>query len=58
MKSIESRIKRIEDKLDLNKEQQVINIVFFGDGDLPPDRTEGNITVHYVRYDNGVIYER
>jgi len=61
VRDINRRVKTVEKKLNLNREPLVINVVdYYGedDVDLTPDRTEGNITVHHVRYDNGVVYER
>jgi len=50
MKNIESRIKRIEDKLSINKEPIIVGVIFFGDGDLPPEKTENNIITRHIRY--------
>lgn len=61
MRDISRRGKTAEKKLNLNREPITINVIeFYGedDVDLSPDRTEGNITIHHVRYDNGVVYER
>jgi hypothetical protein len=61
MRDISRRIEKVEKKLNLNREPIVISVIdYYGedDVDLPPDRTEGNITIHHVRYNNGVVYER
>jgi len=50
MTNMKRRIKKIEDKLNLNEKPKTVTIVQFG-GELPPDRTAGNMTIHYVRYD-------
>ena len=50
MKTIESRIKKIEDMLNVNKKPLTVTIVFFGDRQLPPDSTEGGIIKKYVHY--------
>ena len=50
MTNMKRRIKKIEDKLNLSEKPVTIRIVQFG-GELPPDRTQGNITIHFVRYD-------
>lgn len=50
MKSIERRLAKIEDELNVGKEHITVTIILFG-GELPPDRTEGNRTYHHVMYD-------
>ena len=50
MYNLGRRLDKIEDKLNLSKKPTVVNIVHFGE-ELPPDRTDGNITVHFVKYD-------
>jgi ABC-type metal ion transport system substrate-binding protein len=50
MNDIERRIRRIEDALNVGKEPIVVSIVHYGDGELPPERTENGITVKFVRY--------
>jgi len=50
MYGMNKRLKKAEDKLSINEKQITVNIVHFG-GELPPDHTDGNITVHYVMYD-------
>ena len=51
MKPMERRIDRIESKLNISdKPPKVVDIVFFGDGDLPPEHTADWITCRYVRY--------
>jgi hypothetical protein len=52
MTNIERRIKNIEKKLNLNEKPQMVRIVLFG-GKLPPNRTQGNITIQYVMYESG-----
>ena len=47
MSDIRRRLKKAEDKLNLNQEHKIATIVdFSGAEELPPDRTNGNITVH------------
>ena len=50
MTNMKRRIKNVEDKLNLNEKPVTIMIVEYG-GELPPDRTQGNMTIHYVMYD-------
>ncbi len=51
MSDINRRLKKVEKKLNLDEERIVVEIVHFGGGECPPDRTDGNITVHYVGQD-------
>jgi hypothetical protein len=54
VRDISRRVKTAEKKLNLNREPLVISVIdYYGedDVDLPPDQTEGNITVHHVRYE-------
>jgi hypothetical protein len=51
MKDISRRVKNIEEKLNFNEEQKTLTIIQFG-GQLPPDRIEGNRTIHFVMYDD------
>ena len=50
MRDISKRVRNAEKKLNLSQEHIAVDIVCYGDK-LPPDRTEGNITIHYVKYD-------
>ena len=50
MRDICRRIKNIEKKLNLSEKPIAVTIVCFG-GELPPDRTIGNLTTHFVMYD-------
>ena len=50
MSDIRRRLKKAENKMNLNKEPIIITITEYGD-ELPPDHTDGNITIHYVRHD-------
>lgn len=50
MRDISRRIENVEKKLNLKEKPITIKIVLFG-GELPPDRTAGNITHHFVKYD-------
>jgi hypothetical protein len=50
-KNIESRLKRIEDSIQMIKEPAVIEIVHFSDT-LPSERTENGITIRYVRFND------
>ena len=50
MRDVSRRVKNIEKRLNLNEKPIRVTVVRFG-GQLPPDRTEGNITYHYVMYD-------
>ena len=51
MKDIHRRLKKAEKTMNINQEHTTVNIVWYGDK-LPPDRTEGNITCHYVEKEN------
>jgi len=50
MREIDRRIKNVEKRLNLNEKPKTVTTVQFG-GELPPDRTEGNITYHHVMYE-------
>ncbi len=50
MSDIRRRLKKAEEKLNLNQKHITINIVYFGGRELLPDPTDGNITVHHVAY--------
>ena len=50
MRDFRRRIKNVEKRLNLKEEPKTITIVQFG-RELSPDRTEGNITYHFVMYD-------
>ena len=52
MYGMNRRLKKVEDKLNLNEEHITVNVVYFGGGELPPDRTNDNITVHHVAYED------
>lgn len=52
MTDLNRRLKKVEKALNVDKEQRVAEIVMFSDGPLLSDHTEGNITVHYVRFDD------
>jgi hypothetical protein len=53
MYGMNRRLKKVEEKLSINERHTTVNIAHFG-GELPPDHTDGNITVHYVMYDERV----
>ena len=50
MRDISRRLNKVEKKLNLSEKPIVVTIVCFG-GELPPDRTQGNTTIHHVMYD-------
>ena len=50
MRDISRRLNKAEKALNVNEDHRTVTIVHFGN-ELPPDRTEGNITYHYVMYD-------
>ena len=57
MSDIRRRLKKAEEKLNLNQEHKIVTIVDYSgfvdsSGELPPDRTYGNITVRYVAYED------
>ncbi len=43
MSDLNRRLRKVESKLNANKEQRVVEIVQFCDGPLPPDHTDGSI---------------
>jgi hypothetical protein len=53
MYDMNRRLKKAEKALNVGQEEQrVVEIVMFCDGELPPDHTEGNVTIHCVKYDD------
>lgn len=56
MSNLNRKLKKIESKLNVDKEQRVAEIVMFNDGPLPPDQTYGNLTIRHVRFDD--IYNK
>jgi hypothetical protein len=51
MSDLNRRLKKIENVMNIDKpRQKVLNIVDFSDGELEPDKTDGNITIHHIRY--------
>jgi len=50
MKDIGRRLKNIEKKMNLSEKPKTVTIVHFSD-ELPPDYTNGNTTIHFVKYD-------
>jgi len=48
--NIERRIKKAEQKLGVDREPVLHQIINFGDGPLPPDEKRGNIIVRHVHY--------
>lgn len=58
MYDMSRRLKKIEKALKVGQEEQrVLNMIMFHNGELPPDHTVCNTTIHYVRYEE-VIKER
>jgi hypothetical protein len=51
MRDISRRINTVEKRLNLNEKPKTVTIVHFGNK-LPPDRTEGNTTINFVKYDD------
>lgn len=52
MRDISRRLNKAEKALNLNEKPITVKIVCFGD-ELPPDRTQGNMTIQYVMYEKG-----
>ncbi len=52
MYNLNRRLDKIEKALNLNEKPKTVMIVQFG-GELPSDRIEGNITYHFVMFENG-----
>jgi hypothetical protein len=50
MHEIRRRIKNVEKRLIPTDGHLIVRVTHYG-GELPPDRTVGNITVHHVMYD-------
>ena len=48
--NIERRIKKAEQRLCVEQEPVIHQIVIFGDGPLPPEERRGNAIVRYVHY--------
>ena len=57
MLNIKRRLRHVEKRLNLNENPITVNVVCFGD-ELPPDRATGNMTVHFVEYDNRKVEVR
>ncbi len=51
MRDIARRLNKAEKALSLSEKPKTITIIHYGN-ELPPDRTDGNITTHFVRYDD------
>ena len=51
MSDLHRRLKKAEDRLNLNTKPRTVAIVQFG-GRLPPDRTDGNTTIRHVAYED------
>jgi len=49
--SIERRVKKAEEKLNVGKEPTVCEIVMYGGGPLPPEQRDGNRVTRFVSYD-------
>jgi hypothetical protein len=54
MRDISRRIKNVENRLNLSEKSITITIVLFG-GELPPDRKEAGINVHFELYKEEAI---
>jgi len=52
MYSMNRRLKKAEDRLSINRKHWVVNIAYFGGGECPSDRTDGNITIRHVKYED------
>jgi len=52
MRDVTRRLNKAEKALNLSEEPKTVTIVLYGD-ELPPDRIEGNTTIHFVMYENG-----
>ncbi len=50
MRDISRRVKNVEKRLNLSEKPITITIVKYG-GQLLPDKTVGNITYHFVMFD-------
>ena len=50
MRDISRRVKHVEKRLNLHEKPITVTIVQFN-GQLPPDKIDGHISYHFVRYD-------
>ncbi len=50
--SIEKRIIKAEEQLNVGKEPTVCQVVMFGGGPLPPERRDGNRITRFVSYED------
>ena len=50
MTNINNRLKKAEQKLNINQKNLIVTIFEFG-GELPPEQKQGNITIRYAQYD-------
>jgi len=50
MYDMNRRLKKAEKTLNIDKEQQVVQIVDFSNGPLQPYQTCGNLMIRHVRY--------
>jgi len=48
--NIERRIKKAEQRLGVDQEPVLHQIINFGDGPLPPEEKRGNVIVRHVHY--------
>ena len=52
MRDLYRRLHKAEKALNLSGEQTTVKIVCFG-GELPPDRTHGDLIVQFVMFEGG-----
>ena len=50
MRDMSRRLKNIEKQLCISEKPKTVTIVHFSD-ELPSDYTNGNTTIHFVKYD-------
>lgn len=50
MRDFRRQIEKIEKRLNVNAEPDIVEIVMFNDGDLPPEHTVGSTTIRHVHY--------
>ncbi len=54
MYNLRRRLKKAEEKLNLNQKEITFTIVLYG-GELPPDRKEAGINLHFELYEKKTI---
>jgi hypothetical protein len=56
--SIQQRLQKVEEKLNINSEPITIELLDFSGGPLPPDKLENGILIKYVAYESNIRGKR